>query len=187
MVLRALSQLSLKPLSSVDLKELSLKRAHLLTLASAKCIGDLHVFYVDSDCIRIGPGGYSVTLRPKPGYMPNHYLPPSERGQFCCLPCLLSHRLPVMRTLRFQCAPLGLCGFTSTVRTAFGNLTSFSCAMLVVQRAGLYQNRCLPTGLWTLSWLLIRATVWNVPFTLGTIQQGQSPPPGCGREVQCSA
>ncbi len=30
-----------------------------------------------------------------------------------------------MRTLRLRCAPLGLWGFTSTVRPAFGNLTSY--------------------------------------------------------------
>ncbi len=55
-VLRALSQPPFEPLSSVGLKELSLKTALLLALASAKRIGDLHAFSVDSDCIRFGPG-----------------------------------------------------------------------------------------------------------------------------------
>ncbi len=90
-VLRALSQLSLERLASVDMKELSLKRALLLALASAKHIGDLHVLSVDSDCIRFKPGGCSVTLRPRPVYVLNHYPPPSERRPFRFLPCLLSH------------------------------------------------------------------------------------------------
>ncbi len=77
-MLRALSQLLLKPLASVDMKELSLKSALLLALTSAKRIGDLHVFSVDSDCIRFGPGDCGFTLRPRPGYVPNHYLPRKE-------------------------------------------------------------------------------------------------------------
>ncbi len=75
MVLRALSQLPLKPLASIDMKELSLKSTLLLALTSAKRIGDLHTFSVDSDCIRFGPGDCGVTLRPRPGYVPNHDLP----------------------------------------------------------------------------------------------------------------
>ncbi len=59
-----------EPLTSVGLKELSLKTALLLALASAKRIGDLHAFSVDSDCIRFGPGDCSVTLRPRMGYVP---------------------------------------------------------------------------------------------------------------------
>ncbi len=69
LVFRALSQPPFKPGPSVDLKELSLKTALLLALGSAKCIGDLHTFSVDS-CIRFGPGDCSVTLRPKLGYVP---------------------------------------------------------------------------------------------------------------------
>ncbi len=69
-VLRALSQPPFEPLTSVGLKELSLKTALLLALASAKRIGDLHAFSVDSDCIRFGPGDCSVTLRPRMGYVP---------------------------------------------------------------------------------------------------------------------
>ncbi len=44
-VFRALSQPPFKPVTSVDLKELSLKTALLLTLASSKRIGDLHKFF----------------------------------------------------------------------------------------------------------------------------------------------
>ncbi len=106
MVLRAFSQLPLKPLASVDMKELSLKSALLLALTTAKRIGDLHAFSVDSDCIRFGPVDCGITLGPRPGYVPNHYLP--KKKLFCCLPCLLSHRPHVMRTLRFRCAPSGL-------------------------------------------------------------------------------
>ncbi len=69
-VLRALSQPPFEPLTSVGLKELSLKTTLLLALASAKRIGDLHAFSVDSNCIRFGPGDCSVTLRPRMGYVP---------------------------------------------------------------------------------------------------------------------
>ncbi len=67
-VSRALSQPPFEPLTSVGLKELSLKTTLLLALASAKRIGDLHAFSVDS--IRFGPGDCSVTLRPRMGYVP---------------------------------------------------------------------------------------------------------------------
>ncbi len=43
----------------------------------------------------------------------------------------------------------------------FCQTISFSCTTVAVQRAGPYQNRGFPTGLWTLSRLLIRAKVWN--------------------------
>ncbi len=69
-VLRALSQPPFEPLTSVGLKELSLKTTLRLALASAKRIGDLHAFSVDSDCISFGPGDCSVTLRPRMGYVP---------------------------------------------------------------------------------------------------------------------
>ncbi len=64
-VSRALSQPPFEPLASVDLKELSFKTVLLLALISAKRIGDLHAFSVDSDCIRFGPGDCSVILRPR--------------------------------------------------------------------------------------------------------------------------
>ncbi len=57
------SQLQLEPLASVDMKDS--QSALLLALASAKCIGDLHAFSVDSDCIHFGPGDCAVTLWPR--------------------------------------------------------------------------------------------------------------------------
>ncbi len=68
-VLRAISQPPFEPLTSVGLKELYLKTTLLLALASAKRIGDLHAFSVDSDCIRFGPGDCSFTIRPRMGYV----------------------------------------------------------------------------------------------------------------------
>ncbi len=59
----------------------------------------------------------------------------------------------------------------------FGQLSAIWPAILyatvVVRRAVSKQG--LPTGLWTLSRLLIRAKVWNAPFILGSTQQGLSP------------
>ncbi len=172
-VLRTLSQLSLEPLASVNMKDLSLKCALLLALALAKHIGDFHAFSMDSDCIHFGPGGCSVTLRPRPGYVPNNYLP--------IYPLLNANNFAVC--LYFWVIDFMWFGGSNFVRPAFDNLTIFSCATVVVRRAGPYQNRGFPIGLWTLLWLLIRGKVWHAPFTLGTTQQGLSPPPGCGREV----
>ncbi len=106
-VLRALSQPPFEPLSSVGLKELSLKTALLLALASAKRIGDLHAFSVDSDCIRFGPGDCSVSGREWGMYL-NHFLPPSRYRLFLCLPCLPSQQPRVKQMLRLRCALSGL-------------------------------------------------------------------------------
>ncbi len=141
-VLRALSQPPFEPLASVDLKELSLKTALLLALASAKRIGDLHAFSVDSDCICFGPGDCSVTLRPRPGYVPKSLSTPF-RMQTVSLSALSSESL-TSRDADAQtsvCPVRALWGFTLTVRPAFGNLTSFLCATVVVRRAGPCQNR----------------------------------------------
>ncbi len=73
-MLRALSQPPFEPLTSVGLKELSLKTTLLLALASAKRIGDLHAFSVDSHCIQFGPGDCSVTLRPRLNFVPKSIL-----------------------------------------------------------------------------------------------------------------
>ncbi len=88
-VLRSLSQPLFEPLASVDMKELSIKTALLLALASAMDIGDLHTFFVDSDCIRFGPGDCSVTLWPRPGYVPKS-LSTSFRTQTVSLSALSS-------------------------------------------------------------------------------------------------
>ncbi len=86
-VLKALSQPPFEPLTSVGLKELSLKTILLLALASAKRIGDLHAFSVSSDCIRFGPRDCSVTLWPRLGYVPKS-LSTSFRSQTVSLSAL---------------------------------------------------------------------------------------------------
>ncbi len=156
-LLRALSQPPFEPLASIDLKELSLKTAPLLTLAS---------------------------VRPRPGYVPKTLSTPF-RTQTVLLSALSSES----STLRDADAQTSVCPvrafwiYTLTVRSAFGNLTSFLCAMVVVRRAGPCQNRDVPTGLWTLSRLFIRAKVWNALCKLEPTLHGLSPPPGRGREV----
>ncbi len=109
MVLRALSQLPLEPLASVDMKELSLKSALLLALTSAKRIGDLHTFSVDSDCIRFGPGDCGVTLRPRPGYAPNHYLPKKNTKNFRAQTVSLSALSSESSTSRDADAQISVC------------------------------------------------------------------------------
>ncbi len=182
-VLRTLSQPPFEPLTSVDLNELSLKTALLLALASAKRIGDLHAFSVDSSCIRFGPGDCSVTLRLKLGYVPKSRSTPF-RTQTVSLSAL-SSKSSALRDADAQTSVCPIRALRTYIdrRSAFGNLTSFSITTVVVRRARPCQNRKCPTGLWTLSRLLIRAKVWNAPCTLGVTQQGLLPPPGHGQEV----
>ncbi len=120
-----------------------------------------------------------------PGYMPKSLSTSFRTQTFHCLPSCPSHRPRVTRMLRLRCASR-LWGFTLTARTAFGNLTSFSCAMVVERRAGPCHNREFLTGLWTLSRLLIQAKVWNALCTLELTQQGLSPPSEHGQEVTFS-
>ncbi len=105
-VLRALSQPPFEPLASVDLKELSIKTAPLLALALAKRIGDLHTFSADSDCIRFRQGDCSITLRPRPGYVPKSLSTPFRTQTVSLSACLLSHQPHWMRMLRLRCSEL---------------------------------------------------------------------------------
>ncbi len=180
-VLRALSQPPFEPLASVDLKELSIKTTLLLALASAKRIGDSHAFSVDSVCFHFGPGDCSVTLRPRPGYVPKSLSTPLRMQTF------------------FVCPPFWVidligCGRSDSgvprqgfkdLHWPFGQLSAIWPALRVLwwcERLGRFKTG-FSTGLWTLSRLLIRAEVWNAPCTLEPTQQGLSPPPGRGREV----
>ncbi len=70
LVLRALQTAPFEPLQSVELKVLSMKTLLLTALASIKRVGDLQAFSVDESCLEFGPADSSVTLRPRPGYVP---------------------------------------------------------------------------------------------------------------------
>ncbi len=143
--------------------------ALLLALASAKRIGDLHAFSVDSDCIHFGPGDCGVTLWPRITCLKSLSTP--FRTQTVSLAALSSESSTSRdANAQISCAPSGLWGFTSAVRPVFGNLTSYLVCYGGVRRA--ISKQRLPTGLWTLSRLLIRARVRNAPFTLGSTQQG---------------
>ncbi len=120
MVLIALSQLQLEPLASVDIKDS--QSALLLALASAKRIGDF-AFSVDSDCIHCGPGDCGVTLWPRITCLKSPSTP--FRTQTVSLSALFSESSTSRdANAQIRCAQSGLWGFTSTVRPAFGNLTS---------------------------------------------------------------
>ncbi|KAK2901343.1 hypothetical protein Q8A67_009458 [Cirrhinus molitorella] len=69
-VLQGLRGAPFEPLSSVELKFLSLKTSLLTALASIKRVGDLHAFSVNEACLEFGPGYSHVILRPRPGYVP---------------------------------------------------------------------------------------------------------------------
>ncbi len=53
-----------EPLQSSSLKELSLKTALLLTLASVKRVGDLQALSVNPVCLEFGPNDSNVVLKP---------------------------------------------------------------------------------------------------------------------------
>lgn len=61
-VLKALNGPPVKPLTTVDLRPLSLKSALLLALASVKRIGDLQALSVDTYCLEFGPNDTKVVL-----------------------------------------------------------------------------------------------------------------------------
>ncbi|KAL1270896.1 hypothetical protein QQF64_029912 [Cirrhinus molitorella] len=69
-VLQGLRGAPFEPLSSVELKFLTLKTSLLAALASIKRVGDLHAFSVSEECLEFGPGNSHVILRPRPGYVP---------------------------------------------------------------------------------------------------------------------
>ncbi|XP_065325845.1 uncharacterized protein LOC134621241 [Pelmatolapia mariae] len=70
LVLEALCSPPFEPIESVDMKFLSYKTALLLTLASAKRVGDLHALSVHPSCTQFSPGGHKVVLRPNAAYFP---------------------------------------------------------------------------------------------------------------------
>ncbi len=76
LVLGALASPPFEPLQSVGLRELSLKTALLLALASVKRMGDLQALSVNADCMQFGPGDCNVMLKPRLGYMPKSLLTP---------------------------------------------------------------------------------------------------------------
>jgi hypothetical protein len=69
-VLDALKSAPFEPLRTVHLKQLSLKTALLLALASVKRVGDLHALSSSAACLEFGPNDSRVVLRPKHGYIP---------------------------------------------------------------------------------------------------------------------
>ncbi len=70
LVLEALALQPFEPLQTVGLRELSLKTALLLALASVKHVGDLQALSVNADCMQFGLGDCNVTLKPRLGYVP---------------------------------------------------------------------------------------------------------------------
>ncbi len=143
--------------------------ALLLALASAKRIGDLHAFSVDSDCIHFGPGDCGVTFWPRITCLKSLSTP--FRTQTVSLSALVFWVVDLTWCERsIRCASSGLWGFTSTVRPAFGNLTQLFCMLRVVVRRP-YQKR-LPLDCGRYQGCLYEAKVWNAPFILGLLSKG---------------
>ncbi len=69
-VLDALSQHPFEPLEMVGLKFLSLKKALLLALTTAKRVSDLQALSTRPACLQFAPGASKVCLRPNPAFIP---------------------------------------------------------------------------------------------------------------------
>ncbi len=66
----ALQHEPFEPLETNGLKRLSLKSAFLLTIVSAKRMGELHTLWVHAECCRFLPCDAGVVLRPNPAFHP---------------------------------------------------------------------------------------------------------------------
>ncbi len=183
-VLKTLSQPPFEPLTSVGLKELSLKTILLLALASAKRIGDLHAFSVSSDCIRFGPRDCSVTLRPRLGYVPKS-LSTSFRSQTVSLSALAAELSSSQRAnAQAAVCPVRALRIYIDRSASFRQSDQlFVCYGGSTKGRAVSKNKDCHTGLWTLSWRHMRAKDWNALYTSEAIQRGLSLPPGRGREV----
>ncbi len=69
-VLEGLVTAPFEPLESASDRILTLKVVLLLALTSLKRVGDLQAFSVSETCMDFAPGLVKVTLRPRPGYIP---------------------------------------------------------------------------------------------------------------------
>ncbi len=152
------------PLTSVGLKELFLKTTVLLAFASAKRIEYLHTFSVDSDCIRLGPGDCSVTLRPRLGYEPKSLSTPFERTETVS-PSALATKSSPSQSADAQTAicPVRALRFYIDRSSSFRQSIQLLGAMVGVRRAEAYRNKVCHTGLWTLSRRHIQPKDWNAP------------------------
>ncbi len=73
-VLEGLIAAPFEPLVSAPEQILTLKFMFLLALASLKRVGDLQVLSVSEMCMDFAPGLVKVTLRPRPGYVPQDFI-----------------------------------------------------------------------------------------------------------------
>ncbi len=83
-VLEGLVTAPFEPLESAPEQILTLKVTLLLALTSLKRVGDLQALSVSELCMDFAPGLVKVTLRPRPGYIPN-VLSTSFRSQVVTL------------------------------------------------------------------------------------------------------
>lgn len=78
LVLQALRSAPFEPLAGAGLRDLSLKTAFLLAMASAKRVGELQALSVHESCCRWAPDGSGVTLWPNQSFVPK--VPASTRS-----------------------------------------------------------------------------------------------------------
>ncbi len=88
-----------EPLKSMSLRELSLKTALLLALASVKRVGDLQALSINQSCLEFGPNDSKVVLKPRLGYLPKVLSTPFRAqviGLFALLPSTGSQELSLL-------------------------------------------------------------------------------------------
>ena len=111
-----------EPLSKASLLHLSMKTAFLITMATARCVSEVHAFSIDKDHLRFSKLDGSLTLRNKIGF--------SAKNQLCIyIRHHLNHYLkpPLLNVLNYYI-------WTSRVRLRFLKNIHFSLYSLSVFR-----------------------------------------------------
>ncbi|XP_051815406.1 uncharacterized protein LOC127537286 [Acanthochromis polyacanthus] len=110
LVLEALTRLPFEPLECADLRVLSLKTVLLLSLTSARRIGELQALSVHASCLQFSSDFGKVTLRPNPAFVPKV----SDSAYSCSTLELLAFHPPPFagedeRRLNLLCPVRALC------------------------------------------------------------------------------
>ncbi len=157
-VLEGLVTAPFEPLESAPERILTLKVNLLLALTSLKRVGDLQALSVSEMCMDFARGLVKVTLRPRPGYIPEH----PHRFALRWSHFTLSILLPLLRVRMrsFTCSARYGHWSCMWIAPRFGENPPSCWCVLVLAAAGLpHRNRGFLTGWETpFRWLMRRGT-----------------------------